>query len=92
MSQRQQDVSSADVLGSAITLTKVKPDADLDADEADINNEGVDEANERVVGVTAAVWNCFTRAWWRRLRRDRRPCETGRRRCSYGLGSSGGGD
>jgi hypothetical protein len=53
-------VPGADVLGSAITLPKVKPDADLDADEADTNNEGVDEAKERLVGVATAVWNCFT--------------------------------
>jgi hypothetical protein len=75
------------VLGSAIPLPKVKPDADLDADEADTNNESVDQANERLVGVAAAVWNCFTRAWQRRLRRGRWSGETGRRRCGYGLGA-----
>jgi hypothetical protein len=84
------DVPGADELGSAITLPKVKPDAYLDADEPETDNEGVDEAKERLVGVAAAVWNCFTRAWRRRIRRDRRSCETGRRRCIYGLGSSGG--
>jgi hypothetical protein len=86
-----EDVPGADELGRAITLP-LEPDADLDADEADTNNEGVDEAKERLVGVAAAVWNCCTRAWRRRLRRDRQSCETGRRRCGYGLGSSGESD
>jgi hypothetical protein len=39
-------VLGADVLGSAITLPKVKPDADLDTDEADADEEDVNEANE----------------------------------------------
>ncbi|KAJ7810928.1 hypothetical protein B0H13DRAFT_1927094 [Mycena leptocephala] len=39
ISQWQQDVPGADVVGSAITLPKVEPDADLDADEADTDNE-----------------------------------------------------
>ncbi|KAJ7861477.1 hypothetical protein B0H13DRAFT_1900497 [Mycena leptocephala] len=71
--------ASADELGSAITLPKVKLDADLDTDEADTNDEGVDEAKERLVGMAAAVWNCFTRAWRRRLRRGRQSGETGRK-------------
>jgi hypothetical protein len=41
-------VPGADELGSAIILPKVKPDADLDADEADTDDEGIDEAKERL--------------------------------------------
>ncbi len=70
------DVTGADELGSAMTLPKVKTVADLDADEGDTDNKGTDEAKERLVGVAAAVWNCFTRARRRRLRRDRWSCET----------------
>ncbi|KAJ7806177.1 hypothetical protein B0H13DRAFT_2486632 [Mycena leptocephala] len=84
------DVPGADELGSAITLPQIKPDADLDVDEPDTDNEGTDEAKERLVGVAAAVWSCFTRAWWRRLRRGRRSGETGRRRCGYGRGAREG--
>lgn len=83
------DVPDADGLGSAITLPQIE---DLDADEADIDNDGVNKVKERLVGVAAAVWNCFMRNLWRQLRRGRQSGETGRTRCSYGLGSSGGGD
>ncbi|KAJ7806174.1 hypothetical protein B0H13DRAFT_1929758 [Mycena leptocephala] len=41
--------AGADERGSAITLPKVKPDAELDADEADTDNEGVDEAEGQAV-------------------------------------------
>ncbi|KAJ7810927.1 hypothetical protein B0H13DRAFT_1927093 [Mycena leptocephala] len=34
------DVTGADELGSAITSPQIEPDADLDADEADTDNEG----------------------------------------------------
>jgi hypothetical protein len=44
------DVPGADELGSAVALPKVKPDANLDTNEADTDNEGVDEAKERLVG------------------------------------------
>ncbi|KAJ7791604.1 hypothetical protein B0H13DRAFT_1935921, partial [Mycena leptocephala] len=44
------DALGADELGSAITLPKVEPDADFDADEPDTNNEGIDEAKERLGG------------------------------------------
>ncbi|KAJ7893971.1 hypothetical protein B0H13DRAFT_1886135 [Mycena leptocephala] len=54
ISQRQKDAPGADVLGSVITLPKVKPDADLDADEADTDEGlGVNEAEKRLVGVAA---------------------------------------
>jgi hypothetical protein len=43
-------VPGADVLGSAITLPKVKPDADLDADEADADEEGVNESERECAG------------------------------------------
>ncbi|KAJ7861480.1 hypothetical protein B0H13DRAFT_1900500 [Mycena leptocephala] len=68
---RLVDAPGADELGGAITLPKVEPDADLDADEPETDDEGIDEAKGRLVWVATAVWNCFTRAWWR-LRRDRK--------------------
>ncbi|KAJ7868331.1 hypothetical protein B0H13DRAFT_1897168 [Mycena leptocephala] len=89
------DVPGANERGGAIALQlapEVEPDADADADQADTDEEGlgVNEAEERLVGVAAAVWNCFRRTWRRRIRRGRRSGETGKRRCSYGLGAREG--
>ncbi|KAJ7807582.1 hypothetical protein B0H13DRAFT_1928933 [Mycena leptocephala] len=101
MSQRRQrylprvalvDVPGVDELGSAITLPQIEPDADLDADEPDTDNEGIDGAKERLVGVAAAGLVEAT-SEGQTVRRDRKETvqlwaeELGRRRLVLGGGS-----
>ncbi|KAJ7791638.1 hypothetical protein B0H13DRAFT_1935906 [Mycena leptocephala] len=59
------DVPGSNELGGAILLRlapEVEPDADADADKADTNDECVNDAKERMVGVAAAVQDGSARA------------------------------
>jgi hypothetical protein len=58
-------VPGSNELGGTIILplaTEVEPDADADADEADANEECVNDAKKRLVGVAAAVQDGSARA------------------------------